>query len=78
MSKTLFRRIARLEHHTVPLASGVVMIPWHFWFEGDEAALDREILSHPEGRLFIPGQAPSLEAWEAAARTQQAGLKTNT
>lgn len=66
MSRALHLRLVKLEHRAAPPASRVVVIPWGQWPETEEGLRAMEA-AHPHGRLFIPEQAPSAEAWEAQA-----------
>ena len=65
MSRAMLRRLAKLEAIRCPAHPTLVVIPWDQWPEADdEASWDRIRAAHPEGRIFTPSQAESVEAWE--------------
>lgn len=61
-------RIAKLEARSAPHGSGLVMLPWNKCpADGDRLAWEGILAEHPRGRIFVPEQAPSVEAWEREA-----------
>lgn len=64
---SLKTRLERLERALKPApANGLVLVPWGHWpatEEGVAAMVD----ANPAPFLFLPDQAPSVEAWEACA-----------
>jgi hypothetical protein len=65
MSRVLSRRLAKLEARNAPRGTGLVVLPWDQWpADDDRPAWDRIRAEHPHGRIFVPSQAGSLEAWQ--------------
>lgn len=64
----LVRRLVKLEVFNAPRGAALVVLPWDQWpADGDRPAWDRIRAEHPEGRVFVPGQAVSVEAWQRGA-----------
>lgn len=64
----LIRRLVKLEARNAPHGAALVMLPWDQWpADGDRPAWDRIRAEHPQGRVFVPGQAVSVEAWQREA-----------
>ncbi len=68
MSRVLSHRLAKLEARKARHGTGLVVLPWDQWpADDDRPAWDRIRAAHPLGRLFVPSQAPSVEAWQREA-----------